>query len=112
MAKAPLVRRWTSNRAAGKAPRLANGYRSGLEAKIAKDLEERGVPYEYETMKVGYSIPERDAKYTPDFILPNGIIVEAKGIFDAEDRHKHVLVKKQHSHLERFPIMLHRIRRR
>ena len=102
MAKAP--QRWTSkrrsNRAAGKAPRMANGYRSGLEAKIAKDLEERGVAYEYETFKVEYKVPERDAKYTPDFRLPNGIIVEGKGMFDTEDRHKHLLIQKQHPELD------------
>ena len=89
-----------SNRAAGKAPRLPNGYRSGLEKRIADDLDARGVKYEYETKRIAYTVPEREAKYTPDFILPNGIIVEAKGMFDTADRQKHLLVKAQHPELD------------
>lgn len=89
-----------SNRAAGKAPRLANGYRSGLEKRIADDLEQRGVPFEYEKLKLSYEVPSRTATYTPDFRLPNGIIVEGKGRFDAEDRQKMVLIKKQHPDLD------------
>jgi hypothetical protein len=91
-----MRRRWKSNREAGKAPRLNSGYRSGLEEKIANDLDTRKVAYEYETVKIKYSVPERIATYTPDFILPNGIIVEGKGIFDTADRQKHLLVRDQH----------------
>lgn len=92
---------WKSNRAAGKAPRLANGFRSGLEKRIADDLETKGISFDYEKLKITYSIPERVATYTPDFvILGNGIIVEGKGIFDTEDRKKHLLVKQQHPHLD------------
>jgi hypothetical protein len=94
---------WTfkrSNRAAGKAPRLDNGFRSGLEKRIADDLSSRSVPYAYEKRKIAYVVPEREATYTPDFELPNGIIIEAKGIFDATDRQKHLLVKKQHPELD------------
>jgi len=89
-----------SNRSAGKAPRLQNGFRSGLEKRIADDLTARGINYEYETKRNSYTVPERDARYTPDFILPNGIIVEAKGMFDAADRQKHLLVKAQHPDLD------------
>ncbi len=32
--------------------------------------------------------------------MPNGIIIEAKGIFDAADRAKHLLIKKQYPHLD------------
>lgn len=96
-----VVRRWTSNRAAGKAPRLANGFRSGLELRISKDLTDKGVPFGYETVKIKYTVPEREATYTPDFILlDNGIIVESKGVFDAEDRKKHLLIKDQHPELD------------
>ena len=38
--------------------------------------------------------------YTPDFILPNGIIVESKGRFTADDRRKHLAVKAQHPELD------------
>lgn len=94
---------WTfkrSNRAAGKAPRLSNGFRSGLEARIADDLTARSVPYRYEKVKISYTVPSRAATYTPDFILDNGIIIEAKGVFDTEDRAKHLLVKEQHPELD------------
>ena len=96
-----MARPWTSNRAAGKAPRLNNGFRSGLELRISDDLKSKGVPFEYEKLKISYVIPERNATYTPDFVLlSNGIIVESKGIFDAEDRKKHVLIKQQHPELD------------
>jgi hypothetical protein len=95
-----MARPWTSNRASGKAPRLANGFRSGLEKRISDDLKAKNVDFSYESLKIEYTIPERDAKYTPDFILPNGIIVEAKGIFDADDRKKHLLIKAQRPDLD------------
>jgi hypothetical protein len=75
------------------------GYRSGLEVKVAKQLEEAGVKFEYETTKIKYRV-EEDRTYTPDYLLPNGIIVETKGRFVLEDRKKHLLVKSQHPHLD------------
>jgi hypothetical protein len=45
-------------------------------------------------------VPERKAKYTPDFVLPNGIIVETKGRFVVADRQKHLFVKAQHPELD------------
>jgi hypothetical protein len=69
--------------------------------KIADDLNTKGVPFHYEKLKITYTVPEREAKYTPDFVLlKNGIIVEAKGIFDTEDRKKHLLIKSQHPELD------------
>ena len=38
--------------------------------------------------------------FTPDFILPNGIIIEVKGLFNSSDRKKHILVKDQHPDLD------------
>ena len=38
--------------------------------------------------------------YTPDFQLDNGIICEAKGLFDNEDRRKHLAIQKQHPELD------------
>lgn len=96
-----MGRPWTSNRAAGKAPRRADGFRSGLEKRIADDLNKKGVPFDYERLKISYTVPERQATYTPDFmLLSNGIIVESKGIFDAADRQKHLLIKQQHPALD------------
>ncbi len=59
------------------------------------DLQLRAPGTTYEKVKIKYRI-ERDATYTPDFRLPNGIIVETKGRFLATDRTKHLLVKAQH----------------
>lgn len=74
--------------------------RSGLEDKTMEDLAQRGVPYRYEEVKLGYEKPASRHKYTPDFILPNGIIVETKGIFEPADRQKHELLKAQHPDLD------------
>lgn len=42
----------------------------------------------------------RNRTYTPDFLLPNGIIIETKGRFLPEDRRKHLEVRKQHPELD------------
>lgn len=75
------------------------GYRSGLEIKIQEQLKSLGVSFKYEKVKVEWE-DLKYRKYTPDFILPNSIIVEIKGLFTAEDRRKHLLVKKQHPTLD------------
>ena len=36
----------------------------------------------------------RSITYTPDFVLPNGVIIETKGRFVAADRRKHLEIKK------------------
>lgn len=74
------------------------GYRSGLEEKVAQELKDLGVEAEYEPKdgKIHYVQPEQHRKYTPDFILPNGIIIETKGVFNSDDRKKHLLIKEQH----------------
>lgn len=75
-------------------------YRSGLEEKIAAQLEALGLQAVFEQYEVRYTIPESPHKYTPDFVLDNGIIIEGKGIFDADDRKKHVLIREQHPELD------------
>ena len=77
-----------------------NGYRSGLEDKIAAELKEAGIEAEYEAVTLRYTIPERTARYTPDFILPNGIIIETKGRFVTSDRTKHRLIREQYPDLD------------
>ena len=79
---------------------LAKGYRSGLEDVLASQLERAGLPVRFEVLRVAYQIPSRTAKYTPDFLLPNGIIIEGKGKFESDDRQKHKLVKAQHPDLD------------
>lgn len=75
-------------------------YRSGLEEKIAAQLEGLGVPAVFEQYEVAYEIPASMHRYTPDFVLPNGIVIEGKGIFDADDRKKHQLIRAQHPGLD------------
>ena len=75
---------------------LINGYRSGLEDKIATELRARGIPVRFEQLKIEYEVPSKKHKYTPDFELPNKIIVETKGRFVTKDRQKHILIKQQH----------------
>lgn len=67
-------------------------YRSLFEARVAKVLHTLGVRFEYEKTKLTYVVPERTATYTPDFVLPNGVIIECKGRFTTEDRKKMLLV--------------------
>jgi len=74
-----------------------SNYRSGFEATLANQLKRGGVSFQYETLQLEYT---KTATYTPDFILPNGIIIEAKGVWTVEDRTKHLLVRKQHPHLD------------
>ena len=78
---------------------IKNGYRSGLEDRISDQLKGLSVPFKYEEFKIKYEVHEIRT-YTPDFELPNGIIVESKGRFVAADRKKHLLGKKQHPELD------------
>jgi hypothetical protein len=76
------------------------GFRSGLEEKIASELRAAGVPFTFETLTIEYRKPEKLSKYTPDFLLTNGVIVETKGRFVTADRQKHILVKQQKPDLD------------
>lgn len=78
-----------------------NSVRSGLEERVRKDLDERKIKYEYETLKLPYIkkiCPHcgevlQKGNYVPDFIIGN-LIVEVKGRFTAEDRKKHKAVRE------------------
>lgn len=78
---------------------IKNGYRSGLEDVISEDLKKRGVDFGYETVKIKWQLIESKT-YTPDFILPNGIIIESKGRFVLDDRKKHLKVREQNPELD------------
>ena len=77
----------------------ANRYRSGLEKGVAEFLKQNKKSFRYEDLKIEWK-DLRYRTYTPDFILDNGIIVETKGIFDNEDRRKHLAVREQHPELD------------
>lgn len=79
---------------------LREGYRSGLEEGIAAALAAAGVPVEYESTTVYYTPPTKQRRYTPDFILPNGIVIETKGRFVTADRQKHRVIQAAHPDLD------------
>lgn len=83
-----------------KAVGIREGFRSGLEEKIADQIRAAGYDPQYETVKIEYQQPATRHKYTPDFVLPNGIIIETKGRFTSADRKKHLLIQKQHPELD------------
>ena len=41
-----------------------------------------------------------ESKYTPDFFLQSGVIIECKGFFKPSDRRKMLAVKNQHPELD------------
>lgn len=68
-------------------------YRSKLEKKVAAQLEDAGVSFGYETLRVPFIVPERKARYTPDFEC-GPVILEAKGYFrKTTDRQRLIQVK-------------------
>lgn len=81
-------------------PGYALGFRSGLEVQIANQLKKAGIQVDYESEKIAYLKPARNAKYTPDFLLPNGIVIESKGRFLVADRQKHLIIKEQYPDLD------------
>lgn len=89
-------------------------FRSGLEYHIALDLEERGVDYGYEQESYEYftkvtkgvcedcggtQVYQRHW-YTPDFFLPSGVIVEAKGHFTGANRNLLKAVRDAHDPID------------
>ena len=72
-------------------------FRSKLEKQVADLLDTVGASYEYETHKVAYTIMHH---YNPDFILPNGIMLETKGYWDSEDRRKILAVVRDNPDLD------------
>ena len=76
-----------------------NGYRSGLEDQLAQYLLNLKVDFKYEELKIEWEdLTYRT--YTPDFVLPNGVIIETKGRFTVADRRKHLCIKQQHPELD------------
>ena len=55
-------------------------FRSNYEKVVCGKLDDQNVSFEYETVNLHYVVSEQ-RKYTPDVILPNGIILELKGRF-------------------------------
>ena len=64
---------------------------------MASALQRAGVTHSYESMKLTYT---KECKYTPDFVLENGIILEVKGYWLASDRTKHLRIRDAHPDLD------------
>lgn len=79
-------------------------YRSGLEDSVAEQLTASRTKFSYEEDKIEYTVPSKIHKYTPDFKIETKsgkeIYVETKGIWDASDRYKHLLIRQQHPELD------------
>lgn len=67
-------------------------YRSGFEGRVATKLKDKCPEAKYEEDVLPYTLSH---KYIPDFTLPNGVFVEAKGLFTSADRTKLKAVKAQ-----------------
>jgi len=87
------------NKLSVRALAIKNGYKSGLEDDIADQLTALGLLVNYEKRKIKWD-DHMLRSYTPDFELDNGIIIESKGRFLANDRRKHLEVQKQHPELD------------
>lgn len=67
-----------------------SGLRNPFEKRVAKTL---GPEFAYEPVRLAYTVQRH---YIPDFVdEANKVIIEAKGLFTAEDRQKHKAIKQQ-----------------
>ena len=74
-------------------------FRSKSEENVCHLLVDLNIPIRYEEIKLDYEWRENKT-YTPDFELPNGIILEVKGRFVLEDRKKHLFIRDQYPDLD------------
>ena len=74
-------------------------FRSKFEAQLYNTARASNKKLDFEPKEaiINYTIAFR---YQPDFVLPNGIIVEAKGRLDVWDRRKMVAVKAARPELD------------
>lgn len=79
---------------------LVHGFRSGLEDANAKFIVSQGQEVAYEGYTLNYTQPAKKRRYTPDFILENGIVIETKGAFPTADRQKHLMIQKDYPDLD------------
>ena len=78
---------------------MKHGYRSGLEVKVTEYLKENKIPVKYEAIKIEWE-DLMYRTYTPDFVLPNGVVLECKGYWEPADRRKIRAVKELNPNLD------------
>jgi len=74
--------------------------RSKFEKRVMKQMYKDDIPVDYENVKIKFQQPAKDRTYTPDFVLPNGIILEAKGRLTVKARQKHKYIKQSHPDID------------
>lgn len=85
---------------------LKYGFRSGLEERTGEHLASLGVPFAFEDMVLQYTVPARQARYTPDFQIAHAtdptrvLVVETKGRWLTADRQKMRLIKTEFPELD------------
>ncbi len=72
-------------------------FRSKFEGTIAKQIGPRGT---YESRTIRFTQPAKARTYKPDWVLSNGIVIEAKGVLDLACRQKMLWVREQHPELD------------
>jgi hypothetical protein len=93
--------KWHNHKLTSNQVGLKYGFRSGLEIAISKELDLNKVKYEFETIKLKYTVPEKVHTYTPDFYLKEKeFFIETKGLFTSADRKKMRFIKEQHPKLD------------
>lgn len=82
--------------------RTKGGFRSGYEERIYENAQRhrRELAYEPSDATLYYTKPAKRSRYIPDFVLPNGVIVESKGRLTATDRAKMSQVKKDNPEVD------------
>jgi len=76
--------------------RTKGGFRSGYEERIYNNAQGRRQELAYEPSDaiLFYTKPAKRARYIPDFVLGNGVLVESKGRLTVTDRQKMLNVKE------------------
>ena len=79
-------------------------FRSKFEKSFSEKLTENKIEYEYETVKIKYTIPASIHTYTPDFILQKKkggqMIIETKGRLKPADRKKLEMIISQNPDMD------------
>jgi Phage endonuclease I len=75
-------------------------YRNKFQESIAAELTAHGMSFTFEEVTFEYQRPARSARYTPPFVLANGIVLQTKGRFVTADRQKHPQIRASHPSLD------------
>lgn len=98
----------------GKHEYYGDVFRSLFELQLARELRAHKCKYDYERWQYEYFTKVSNGIcddclgthtykrqwYTPDFVLPNDVVIEAKGYFTASDRTKLQAVREAHDTID------------